>query len=131
MNHSKAHTPYLCRAAHIPLHAVIKTKTDDPILLRRSCDITAACGRKSDGEDGAVMMQMHLSRTTPLWRCIAVGAAAIGVTAALIGICRAKRQLLLRRKYARRYAEQLKLQKMKLQARSRSCDSTRADAKTL
>ena len=77
------------------------------------------------------LMQMHLSRTTPLWRCIAVGAAAIGATAALIGICRAKRQLLLRRRYARRYAEQLKLQKMKLQARSRSCDRTRADAKTL
>ena len=129
MNHSKANTPYLCRTAHVPLTSVIKT--DDPILLRRSCDITAACGRKSDGEDGAVMMQMHLSRTTPLWQCIAVGAAAIGVTAALIGICRAKRQLLLRRKYARRYAEQLKLQKMKLQARSRSCDRTRADAKTL
>ncbi len=117
-HHSKAHNAHIRRVLHIP--AVPMSKTDDPIVIRRNYDITAACGRKSDGEDGAVMMQMHLSRTTPLWRCIAVGAAVIGVTAAVIGICRAKRQLLLRRKYARRYAEQLKLQKLQLRSRQNS-----------
>ena len=120
MNHSKTHTTHIRRVLHIP--AVPMNKTDDPIVLRRNYDITASCGRRCDGDDGTVMMQMHLSRTTPLWRCIAVGAAAVGVTAAVIGFCRAKRQFLLKRKYARRYAEQLKLQKLqtlqRLQTRS-------------
>ena len=109
MNHSKAPALHVRRAVHIPRLPI--PKTDNPLVLRRTYHITAACGRQKDADDGAVMMQMHLTRSSPLWRCIAIGAAAVGITAAVIGICRAKRQLLIRRKYARRYAERLKLVK--------------------
>lgn len=113
MNHSPRRQMHVRRVLHIP--AVPVMKTDDPIVIRRNYDITAACGRSSDGDDGAVTMHMHLSRTTPLWRCIVIGAAVVGTAAAVIGICRARRHFLIRRKYARRYAERFKLQKQNLQ----------------
>ena len=103
MNHSSKPTATVCRILHLSPAA---EKSENPIVLRRTCDISAMCGRLDDGEDnGAVLMHVHTSKTTPLLRCIAIGAAVIGAAAVIAGICRAKRDLMIRRKYARRYAD--------------------------
>ena len=117
MNHSQAPTLHIRRILHVPMLSPSqkKSKAADPIVIRRTYDMTAACGRESEGEEGgAVTMRVRGTRTTPLGRCIAIGAAAVGVLAAAAAISRVRQSWIIRRKYARRYAALRRQQKLRM-----------------
>lgn len=114
MNHPSATGLHLRRVLHIPMTSGTCVKArhpvpDDPIVIRRIYDITATCGRQNkDSDDPPVTLHFRGEQSTPLLRCLAVGAAVIGIAAAAAVVCRVRQHWQIRRQYARRYADRLK-----------------------
>ncbi|MBE6657968.1 MAG: hypothetical protein E7604_05925 [Ruminococcaceae bacterium] len=123
MNHSPTLGLHIRRVLHPPMHAVTRVHTqkhgaDDPIVIRRTYDISAECGRqKKDGDTPPVVLHFRGEKTTPLLRCAAIGMTVIGAAAAIMLFCRIRRDWQLRRRYARRYAERLKNQRLRMKHR--------------
>ena len=91
-----------------------QTKKDDsgshaPLVLRRSFDIRASCGRENDtdGDSCPISVRLCGTQSTPLLRCAAVGAAVIAAGTAAALLLRARRDLALRRRYAQHYEKRL------------------------
>ena len=129
MNHSPSHGLHIRRirirpAAHDtalqyhPQNKRCETQDANPLIIRRTYDITAACTRSGSGEDDPPL-SVHIrgERTTPLLRCVILGAAAVGVAVSASWFCRMSREWQIRRKYAHKYAERLKEQRLRIQLR--------------
>lgn len=144
MNHSPIHGLHIRRISLRPMinNAVLSCHPQDkrnrineknPLIIRRTYDISAACTRQNTGE-GEEPLALHIrgERSTPLLRYAVIGAAAIGVAVTAMYLSRVCREWQLRRKYARRYAERLREQRYRMQMREKSGKSTAAepDAKT-
>ena len=124
MNHASP-TVVTVRRILQPLNADVQK---DPLVLRRTYDISAVCGRKSDKSgDGAVLMRVRGTKTTPLVRCIAVGAALLCGIAAIAACCRIRQSMKLRRKYARRYADQYQKKLYRIRRAQKSASDRQTD----
>lgn len=105
----------------------------NPLILRRTYDITAACTRQNTDEgDEPLALHIRGERSTPLLRYAVIGAAAIGVAVTAMYLSRVCREWQIRRKYARRYAERLREQRYRMQMREKPGKAAAAepDAKT-
>ncbi len=91
----------------------------NPLIIRRSYDVTASCVRQND-EDHDAPLTVHIrgERATPLAHVVTVGAAAVGIALSAWLIVRMRREWSIRRKYAIRYAERLKAQRYRMQSAS-------------
>lgn len=143
MNHSPSHglhirririrpaddgTALLCR----PQEKRSLPQTKNPLIIRRTYDITAACTRLNDAEEDAPLtVHIRGERAVPLLRCVVIGAAAIGIAVSVSLLGRMSREWQVRRKYARKYAERLKEQRFRMQLRRKSdgASSVTSDAK--
>lgn len=89
-------------------------RKEAPAMLRRAYEFSVSCGK--DGEDDArapLFFHIRGERSTPLLRCLVIGAAVVGVIG-IVGICtRVRRDLRIRRIYANRYAARLKAERLK------------------
>lgn len=137
MNHSPAHGLHIRRILLRPdiSNAVLshpisdkknKSREKNPLVIRRTYDITAACTRQN-ADDAAISMHVRGDRTTPLLRCALIGAAVIGIAASAALFFRVRRECQIRRKYARRYADRLKEQRLRMKMR-RTSDIPMANA---
>ena len=129
MNHSPAHGLHIRRILLHPdiSNAVLscpisgdqkKSCEKNPLVIRRTYDITAACTRQNaDADEAAISMNVRGDRVTPLLRCAAIGAAVIGIAASAALYFRVRREWQIRRKYARRYADRLKEQRLRMKIR--------------
>lgn len=120
MNQSPGLKLNIRRAAHRMPYSVVRTADaphkKEPLVIRRTYDISTSCGREQDTEETApLMMRIRGERATPLLRCVAVGAAIAGITAAAVIVLRFRDEWRIRRKYARRYADRLKQQRLRMQ----------------
>lgn len=105
----------------------------NPLIIRRTYDITAACTRQNaDAGDEALSVHIRGERTTPLLRCAVIGAAAVGAVMTAMYLSRACREWRIRRSCARRYAERLREQRHRMQMRYKPEKAAAAepDAKT-
>ena len=140
MNHSPSHglrirlrpvtdgTALLCR----PQNQRNRTQNQNPLIIRRTYDITAACTRlNGEEEDAPLTVHIRGERATPLLRCAVIGAAAVGIAVSASLVYRMSREWQVRRKYARKYADRLKEQRLKMQLRRKSdgTSSVTSDAK--
>lgn len=101
------------RKAAAEQNAIREKNAKNPVVLRRSYDLSAAlCRRQTKDSDAPAVLHMNGTCETPLLRCMLLGAAACGL---VLSFCMLKRMCLaakLRRRYARRYADMLRTQKM-------------------
>ncbi|MBR5869649.1 MAG: hypothetical protein IKZ09_01310 [Clostridia bacterium] len=122
MNHAK---PTVVTVRRV-LQPLISDRQKDPLVLRRTYDISAVCGRSGDKSgDGAVLMRVRGTKTTPLVRCIAVGAALVVGIAAIAACCRIRQSMRLQRKLARRYADQYQKKLYRIRRRAEKTASDR------
>lgn len=144
MNHSPIHGLHIRRISLRPMinNAVLSCHPQDkrnrineknPLIIRRTYDISAACTRQNTVE-GEEPLALHIrgERSTPLLRYAVIGAAAIGVAVTAMYLSRVCREWQLRRKYARRYTERLREQRYRMQMREKPGKAAAAepDAKT-
>lgn len=142
MNHSPTHGLHLRRIRIRPINSIAalscppdkqnKPQDNNPLILRQTYDITAACTRLHT-EDGEEPLALHIrgERAVPLLRCAVIGAAAVGLILSASYLFRWSREWQIRRKYAKRYAERLREQRHRMQMRQKR-DLTKppaADAK--
>ncbi len=130
MNHSPTHGSHIRRIRIRPTdisalttHPQDKRRTAEdanPFIIRRTYDITAACTRLNT-EEGEEPLSVHIrgERATPLLRCAVIGAAAVGIAVSAAFLYRMSREWQIRRKYARRYAERLRQQRLRMQMQYR------------
>ena len=91
---------------------------ENPVVIRRAYDIRTSCGRQNtDSAESPLLLHIRGEKTTPLLRCIAIGAAVVGGMAAAAVIGRLCGEWKLRRKYAKLYAERLQRQRMRMEQR--------------
>lgn len=129
MNHSPTHGLHLRRiqlrpvknGTECPHTAAMQYKhapKKHPWVIRQSYDISAACMREDDQADTApIAMHFRGEHAFPLLRCAVIGAAAVGVMAGAALFLRIRREWMIRRKYARRYAGKLKEQRYRMKLR--------------
>lgn len=95
--------------------AIREKNAKNPVILRRTYDLSAAlCRRQTKDSDAPAVLHMSGTCETPLLRCMLLGAAACGL---VLSFCMLKRMCLsakLRRRYARRYADMLRARKMRM-----------------
>ncbi len=95
-----------------------RSHENNPLVIRRTYDITAACTRQNaDADDEPLSVHIRGERTTPLLRCAVIGAAAVGTVMTAMYLSRACREWRIRRSCARRYAERLRDQRYRMQNR--------------
>lgn len=95
-----------------------KAHEKNPLVIRRTYDVTAACTRQNtDTDDAAISMHFRGDQETPLLRCAVIGAAAVGIAVSATLFFRVRREWQVRRKYARRYADRLKEQRLRMKIR--------------
>ena len=125
MNHSPTHGLHLRRIRIRPANTPAAlswhpNKQSNPLILRQTYDITAACSRLHT-EDGEEPLALHIrgERAIPLLRCAVIGAAAVGIAVSASLLLRWNREWQIRRKYAKRYAARLKEQRHRMQMRQK------------
>ena len=94
-------------------------KKHEPIVIRRTYDITTSCGRKQKHGHtaGNPPIEMHIQGETEssLLRCALIGTAVVCTIAAVGMLCRLHCAAKYRRKYAKRYAEKQKREQYRYQ----------------
>ena len=103
--------PQMIYRFHLPNKSSPDRTEDNPIVIRRAYDISTACCRRNTAtEDAPMSLHIRGEQSSPLVRCVLIGAAAVGAAAAAGMLCR----LRLRMKYRRRYAQRLKQMRMQM-----------------